>query len=58
MIVVKKQKNNKVFFRGFKPKPKDKIAINSLSLLSFIKHKRREKIKMNGVIIVSIFGIK
>ena len=38
--------------------PNDKIAISSLSLFNFIKHKSKPKIKINGTITVIKFGIK
>ncbi len=43
---------------GPNPNPKDNIAINSLSLFNFTKHKRSPKINMNGIIIVIKLGIK
>ena len=51
-------KNNKAYLNGCKPKPKDRIAISSLSLFNFIKQRRRPKIKINGTIIVTILGNK
>ena len=38
--------------------PSDKIEINSLSLLSLIKHKSNPKIIIKGKMTVIIFGIK
>ncbi len=51
-------KKYNVILNGFKPNPNDTIDINSLSLLSLIKHNKRLNIKINGVIIVTKFGIK
>ena len=45
-----------LFFK--RDNPKDIIAINSLSLLSFIKHNIRPKIIIKGIIIVKILGNK
>ena len=60
-----KKKNNKknvkkinVFLKGFKPKPKDKIAINSLSLFKRVKHNNKQNINIKGIITLTIFGIK
>ena len=53
-----KQKNNNEFLKGFNPKPKERIAINSLSLFNFIKHSSSPNININGIITVTIFGTK
>ena len=47
-----------VFLNGLRPMPNVKIAINSLSLFSLIKHKRRPNIIIKGIITVIIFGIR
>ena len=53
-----KLKINRLYFNGLRPKPNDKIAINSLSLLNFIKHKSNPKINIKGVIMLIKFGIR
>ena len=53
-----KEKKTNVFLKGFRPSPKDKIEINSLSLFNLLKHKSNPKIIINGIIVVIIFGIK
>ena len=51
--------NNKiVILKGLRPKPKDKIDINSLSFFNFTKHKSNPKIIIKGKMTVIIFGIK
>ena len=47
-----------VFLKGFNPIPKDKIAINSLSLFNLINDNNRPNIKINGIITVIKLGIK
>ena len=51
-------KKIRVLLKGFNPVPKVNIAINSLSLLSLIKHKSNPKININGTITVIKLGIK
>ena len=58
IINIIKPKNNSVFRKGPKPTPNDSIAINSLSLFNFIKHKSNPNIRMKGVITEIIFGIR
>ena len=56
--IKKKVKNKIESLKGLSSRPRLNIAINSLSLLSLIKHNISEKINIKGSIIVSIFGIK
>ena len=48
----------KGFLKGFVSSPNEYIAINSLSLLSFIKQNNIPNININGIITVNKFGIK
>ena len=50
--IIMKQNEYNGTFKTFIPNPSDKIAINSLSLLSFIKHKSNPKISIKGIITV------
>ena len=55
--IIKLKKNN-VFLNGFKPPPKDKIAINSLLLFNLTKQRRSPNININGAMTLTIFGNK
>tara|TARA_B100000575_G_C22811808_1_gene478198 strand:+ start:316 stop:483 length:168 start_codon:yes stop_codon:yes gene_type:complete len=55
---MKKLKKISEILNGFNAMPNDKIEINSLSLLSLVKHSKRLKIKIKGIIIAIRFGIK
>ena len=52
------QNEIKVFLNGSKPRPNDKIEINSLSLFNLLKHKSSPKINIKGKITVIKFGIR
>ena len=53
-----RQNEIKAFLNGSKPRPKDNIEINSLSLFNLLKHMRSPKINIKGNITVIKFGIK
>ena len=53
-----KEKKTNVFLKGFRPNPKVIIEINSLSLFNLLKHNSNPNIRINGMIVVIMFGIK
>ena len=49
---------NNGFLKGLVSRPKEYIAINSLSLFNLTKHSKIPKIRIKGIITVKRFGIK